>query len=199
MANPEHLSKLNEGTKHWDQWGKENPTTIPDLRRANLSKAYLRGANLNGANLSGADLRETDLSGADLSGADLSGAKLSYNTFANTNLTDAKGLESCIHEGPSSVGIDTFFKSNGEIPENFLRGCGVPEQFITYARSLVGQPIEFFLLHQLLQPRSGFRRASSCRPAGEEPALLACSAPEDLKIGDRFQDRIEESYPASTK
>jgi len=59
-------------------------------------------------------------------------------------LSGAKGLELCKHDGPSSIGIDTFYLSKGKIPESFLRGCGVPEVFITYARSLVGRPIEFY-------------------------------------------------------
>jgi len=40
-------------------------------------------------------------------------------------------------------------KSGGNIPEVFLRGCGVPETFITFHKSLVNSssvnsPIEFY-------------------------------------------------------
>ena len=41
-------------------------------------------------------------------------------------------------------GIDTIYKSKGNIPEAFLRGAGVPEDFIVYMRSLVGKAIEFY-------------------------------------------------------
>ena len=41
-------------------------------------------------------------------------------------------------------GIDTIYRSRGQIPESFLRGAGVPDSFITYAKSLVGKPIEFY-------------------------------------------------------
>src|SRR5262249_33429628 len=34
--------------------------------------------------------------------------------------------------------------SSGKIPEVFLRGCGVPENFITVIKSLVNNPIEFY-------------------------------------------------------
>jgi hypothetical protein len=39
-----------------------------------------------------------------------------------------------------------FFQSKGEIPEHFLRGCGVPDEFITYARSIAEaqNPIQFY-------------------------------------------------------
>lgn len=115
-----------------------------DLRGADLSGADFSGADLSGADLSGADFIGTELIEADLRGADLSGADLGATTFANVDLSETKGLERCKHNGPSSIGIDTLFKSQGKISDIFLRGCGVPEQFITYARSLVGNAIEFY-------------------------------------------------------
>lgn len=46
--------------------------------------------------------------------------------------------------GPTTIGIETIYRSGGNIPEVFLRGCGVPDDFITYARSLTTQPIQFY-------------------------------------------------------
>jgi hypothetical protein len=68
----------------------------------------------------------------------------------------------------------------------------VPEQFITYARSLVGQALEFY---------SSFISYSSHDEAFAErlhadlvaKTLRCWFAPEDLKIGDRFQEQIEQS------
>jgi len=59
-------------------------------------------------------------------------------------LSLVNGLESVTHHGPSSIGIDTFFQSKGKIPEVFLRGAGVPDSFIHYAASLVGEAFEFY-------------------------------------------------------
>src|SRR6266516_506790 len=56
-------------------------------------------------------------------------------------LTDA--LETIQHHGPSIIGLDTIYRSQGEIPEGFLRGAGISDLFITYMRSLVHQPIVF--------------------------------------------------------
>ena len=129
------------------------------LSGADLSGAYLReaslfDADLNGADLRGADLFQADLSGADLSGADLGGADLGgadlsecrvgYTVFADVDLSVSKGLDTVIHRFPSTIGIDTLFKSGGNIPDVFLRGCGVPDSFIEYARSLVGQAIQYY-------------------------------------------------------
>ena len=64
--------------------------------------------------------------------------------FGDNDLSTVKGLETVRHLGPSTVAIDTIYKSKGDIPEAFLRGAGVPEDFIVYMRSLVGKAIEFY-------------------------------------------------------
>ncbi len=163
-----------------------------DLRRTDLIRSNLSGADLRNADVSGTNLFGTNLSGAKLSGADVSGAALVYTIFANTDLSGTKGLELCRHEGPSSIGIDTFYRSKGNIPESFLRGCGVPEVFITYARSLVGQPFEFYscFISYSSQDQAFAERLHADMRAKD---LRCWYAPEDLKIGDRFQERIEES------
>ncbi len=140
-----------------------------DLHQANLIGANLRGAELDGAhllvaNLSGADLIGANLSQADLNGAnltranlwwanlnsaklgktDLGDALLGGTVFADVDLSTAKGLDTVHHLGPSTIGVDTLYRSQGKIPEVFLRGCGVPETFIEYMRSLVVSPIEFY-------------------------------------------------------
>ncbi|MEL4898197.1 pentapeptide repeat-containing protein [Crocosphaera sp. Alani8] len=51
MANKQHLNLLMQGVDTWNQWRKNNPEIIPDLRKANLSQLNLRGANLDYADL----------------------------------------------------------------------------------------------------------------------------------------------------
>jgi len=213
VANLEHVSKLKEGVWPWNRWRQENPAVVPDLSgvdlsgwgnlcNVNLTRADLCGATLGGIDLGGATLNWANLRAAKLIMVNLTGAALYevnlYDArimrvvFADTNLTGAKGLETCIHVGPSSVGIDTIFKSGGTIPESFLRGCGVPEQFITYARSLVGQPIEFY---SCFISHSSYDQAFVERLHSDLCArnLRCWYAPRDLKIGDRFQEQIEKS------
>ncbi len=120
-----------------------------DLSGADLSGAVLRGADLRGVDLSGADLREANLRranlyGAHLTGAVLSGASCDGTQFSDLDLSPAIGLDTIQHHGPSTVGIDTLYKSKGHIPEVFLRGCGVPEDFITFIPSLTCKPIDFY-------------------------------------------------------
>lgn len=125
-----------------------------DLREANLSEVDLSGADLSGAclreaclregNLSGADLGEANLSGADLREANLSGTSLSGTVLGGIDLREVSGLETIHHQSPSYICIDTIYRSEGQIPEAFLRGAGVPESFIEYLHSLVIKPIDYY-------------------------------------------------------
>src|SRR5437879_1853157 len=142
MANSEHVAVLERGVAEWNEWRVTNRVDIPDLSDAdlkgrflfdiNLSDADLRGANLTGANLLRGDLRGANLRYALLRGTALRGANLTGSVFGNTtlaysDLSEAKGLETVRHVGPSSIGLDTFFEANGLIPETFLRGAGLPD------------------------------------------------------------------------
>jgi hypothetical protein len=79
----------------------------------------------------------------DLSGANLSGADLLETIFVNTNLNDVQGLDACVHYGPSTIDHRTMAIS-GPLPLAFLRGCGLPDEFIDYLPSLLSQPIQFY-------------------------------------------------------
>ena len=138
------------------------------LFKANLSGANLFKANLSGANLREADLHATNLNWAHLSGTDFSEATLGWTVFADVNLSKAKGLETVLHNGPSTIGVDTIYRSQGKIPEVFLRGAGLPDEFIAYIGSFVGRPIEFYscFISYSTQDQE-FARATLQRPAGQ--------------------------------
>jgi TIR domain/Pentapeptide repeats (8 copies) len=176
--------------------------TLADLTEANLSGANLSNANLQWADLSwlvlsfadlsNADLRFAILDGADLRGANLREANLSrarvgWTTFGD--LSTVTGLESLIHRGPSIIGIDTLFKSNGKIPHSFLREVGVSEDFITFIPSLVGCAIEFYscFISYSHQDEEFSKRLHS-RMRRED--LRVWYAPEDIKGGRKLHEEI---------
>src|SRR5258708_16576728 len=187
------------------------------LTRANLSDSILIGADLVGADLRGADLSRSNLDGADLRYANLSHSNLAYarltgvnlgyvdldnanmtlaligsTIFGENDLSRVKGLETVKHERQSTIGIDTIYRSKGNIPEIFLRGCGVPDDFVTYMRSLVANPVEFYSC--FISYSSKDDAFSKELHANLQAQHVRCwFAPEDLKIGDPFQERIEES------
>jgi hypothetical protein len=277
MANPEHLAKLKEGVKAWNDFqvgraaeflgtlkvsyrgprsdwmdrsadlngadlkGMDLKTALlvhVDLRGANLARADIAGGNLqganlsganlteahilrgnlHGANLSGADFNEADLSEADMSGeADLSEANFRGAQLTDANLTDAellgstfdeaqiggtifgrndlscvKGLEDVRHIHPSIIGIDTILLSKGNIPEKFLRGCGVPDEFITFSKSLVTSPIQFyscFISYSTKDQEFAERLHADLQNKG----VRCWFAPHDIQSGKKLHEQIDEA------
>ncbi len=130
-----------------------------DLSQANVSRAVMKNAILVNTNLSGADLSGVDLSGANLKkanlvgtnltnvnleGADLTDAIIGATLFGNVNLSNTIGLESLVHLGPSTVGIDSIYKSQGTIPVVFLKNAGVPDHLIDYIELFVDRNEKYY-------------------------------------------------------
>jgi hypothetical protein len=61
MANEEHLARLKQGVKAWNQWQAADRDIGPDLTDADLTNANLYGANLIHANLAGACLPKASI------------------------------------------------------------------------------------------------------------------------------------------
>ena len=54
--------------------------------------------------------------------------------IASTNLIKVLGLENIKHQSPSAISLDTIQISKGELPEVFLRGCGLSDWEIESAK-----------------------------------------------------------------
>lgn len=126
-----------------------------NLSRANLDRANLTGADLTGATLNGAALTRANLSGVTfrdsdfyeavfnttpLDGADFSGSIMGYTVFQNCDLSAAVGLDGVRHDAPSTLGVDSLFRSGGGIPESFLTGVGAPANLAAFQQSLTAGP-----------------------------------------------------------
>ena len=116
------------------------------LVNANLSRVSLAGANLTDADLTGAsfagaslvranmtnakctdsDFFQTQFWSVDLTGADLTGSLFGYSFFQDCDMSGARGLDQVRHDAPSTIGLDSLFRSHGQIPEAFLLGAGLP-------------------------------------------------------------------------
>ncbi len=164
-------------------------------RQANLYEADLHRADLSGADLRGAILRkavlvEAHLTKANLSGADLSGAKLVYTIFAFVDLSTVKGLGACVHIGPSTLDTHTLMQSKN-LPEVFLRGCGVSDSLITHLPSHVeDSPIQiytFYISYSTQDDAFATRLYNDLQGKG----VRCWYAPEDMKGGDKIYDQID--------
>ncbi len=171
--------------------------SMANLSGANLSEAGLIMANLMKAKLVGANLSKAGLNGANLSGAYLSGADLDRADFFHTILGDidlsyVKNLDTVRHTGPSTIGIDTLYNSQGNIPEAFLRGCGVPDIYIEYAHSLTSKAIEFyscFISHSTADKAFADRLYADLQAKG----VRCWYAPHDMMGGKKIHDQIGEA------
>ncbi len=192
------------------------------LVKAILSSAILTGAKLIDANLIRADLGDADLSGTNLLGADLSRASLAranlsdaelvysvfgravladaqfnrarmgYAFFADVDLSTVKGLATVIHAAPSTIGFDTIYRSHGKIPDSFLRGAGVPENFIAYMKSLTGAAFDFyscFISHSTKDQDFAERLHADLQAKG----VRCWFAPHDIQGGRKVHEQIDEA------
>lgn len=188
-----------------------------DLRDAQFNAAYLSGANfcyanLSGANLSHANIHYTNFSWSNLASVNFTGAEIYWTTFSHTDLTQSnmsqttmgwnifvtsslktvKGLTTVQHEAPSSLDIYTLFLSHEGVPEIFLRGAGVPQNMLAYADALLSNPFQYyscFISHSSRNEDFAKRLYADLQNNGVRCWL----ALEDLKIGDHYHQRIDES------
>jgi uncharacterized protein YjbI with pentapeptide repeats len=221
VANEEHVKILKQGVEVWHAWRHANDVLRPDLSRANLHVARLNNFSLNEANLRGAHLRsadlcdaqllKTDLTSADLSGADLSRAELHHVILQHSNLrgadlTEAQlgsaifpdvdlanviGLDTCIHDGPSTIDHRTLQKS-GPLPLKFFRCVGLPDLFIDYLPSLLNQAIQHyscFISYSTLDHEFAKRLHADLQDKG----VRCWFAPHGLRIGAKTWDAIDEA------
>jgi hypothetical protein len=163
-----------------------------NLSKANLTRSQLIGTDLDKANLSGATLNLAIFDGVHLNGTNFGQAIISSTIFVSTDLSLAIGLETAHPDSPSSIGIDTIYLSQGNISEVFLIGAGVPDSFITYIRSLVGKPIEYyscFISHSSKDEAFARRLYADLQSHN----VRCWFAPEDLKIGAKIRYGIDEA------
>jgi uncharacterized protein YjbI with pentapeptide repeats len=163
-----------------------------DLTAARLTNSNFAGSNLKHACLVRADLRGVNLGGADLSEANLDCARLAYTSLCDLDLSEVRGLETVDHRGPSSIGVDTIFKSRGKIPAAFLRGAGVPGALVDYVAALAGaaEPIQFFSCF-ISHSHADHEFCARLHEALEQLGTRVWFAPEDMKGGKKIHEQIE--------
>jgi uncharacterized protein YjbI with pentapeptide repeats len=178
-----------------------------DFELADLSNACLRGANLTGANLidanlTGADLCSSNLCEASLNGtifflADLADTDLTRavlgTVFADCDLSTTKSLEAVEHFGPSSIGIDTIYKSEGKIPISFLRGAGVPENLLTYIPSLTAPGAIQFYSSFISYSTKDQEFADRLYADLQDKGVRCWFAPHDVQGGKKLHEQIDDA------
>jgi hypothetical protein len=163
-----------------------------DLSNADLHSSSLCDTNLSEASLLRANLCNTHFQGANVTNSDFSGSHIGETVFTDLNLSTAKGLDQLKHYGPSSIDLDTLYRSAGHLSQEFLRGCGVPDDFIAFMPSHFGiqKAIQFyscFISYSTKDEQFVKRLHSRLR----EEHLRVWFAPEDIKAGQKLNEQIE--------
>jgi TIR domain len=133
-------------------------------------------------------------------GANFSHAHMGSTTLTGLDLRVVKGLDTIPHSGPSSIGIDTVYRSGGNISEAFLHEAGIPEPFIVHMKSLAAamSPIEFyscFISYSSKDQEFAEQLHSDLRGKN----VRCWFAPEDLKIGDKLRPAFDEAIRVHDK
>ncbi|MGB2606434.1 MAG: toll/interleukin-1 receptor domain-containing protein [Candidatus Sulfotelmatobacter sp.] len=162
-----------------------------DLRQANLYLADLSEADLTRAGLSGAHLNWAHLNRANLRGANLTGAHVGETVFGDNDLSVVKGLETVEHDGPSTVGIDTIYRSQGNIPLAFLRGVGVPENFIESIPSLLAPGVIQFFSCFISYSTKDQEFADRLYADLQNKGVRCWFAPHDIRAGKKIHEQID--------
>jgi uncharacterized protein YjbI with pentapeptide repeats len=163
-----------------------------DLTDTDFTGAILTDAYLGDAVLAGAFLVGADLSGAYLKGVDLTNATIGRTIFGGNDLSTAKGLETVEHQGPTTIGVDTIFRSGGNIPDSFLCGCGIPSDFITYMKSLTGKTIEFYSCFISYSTKDQ-EFAEQLHADLQNKGVRCWFAPHDVQSGRKLHEQIDEA------
>jgi TIR domain/Pentapeptide repeats (8 copies) len=168
-----------------------NLTDVVLTGDANLREANLSRTNLSGANLTDAILIGTILCRTNLTDANLTAARLHRTVFAATVLTKVKGLDQCHHVGPSSIDLQTLERS-GPLPIAFLRGIGLPDNFIDYLPSLLNTAIQHyscFISYSSKDQTFAERLHADLQNEG----VRCWFAPHDMRIGAKIIDALDKA------
>jgi hypothetical protein len=179
----------------------DTPSPRHTAKISSLQSADLSESNLHGANLSRTDLRRArfhsailtavNLGGARLDGADITNAWVGETNFDDVDLSRAKGISELRHDGPSTVGVDTIYRSKGRIPDVFLRGCGVPDDMIAFIKSIAGA-VQFhscFISYSTKDQEFADRLYADLQAKG----VRCWFAPHDIRGGRKIHEQIDEA------
>jgi uncharacterized protein YjbI with pentapeptide repeats len=168
------------------------------LRDANLYGTTLRGANLREVDLDGACLYETNLNSANLDDVNFGHSKLKSTFILNVDLSKSKGLDKVRHDGPSTISLDTLFRSRGNIPASFFQGTGVPDSFIAFLESLSPDEFDYhscFISFSSLDQEFVQKLHLDLQQEGVRTWLV----PIDKKTGGPIQPRIDQEIQSNDK
>jgi uncharacterized protein YjbI with pentapeptide repeats len=171
-----------------------------DFSYAVLEEAVLTYSVFNRTDLKHASMRHADATLAsfidsDLVAADFSGARFGWTTFSSLSLPAAEGLERAEHRGPSMVALQVL-QEPLKLPESFLRGVGLSESAIKQTGQARGNKYHSCFISYSSADQG---LADVLYKDLQDHGVRCWLATEDLKIGEQFRTRIDESILSHDK
>jgi len=110
------------------------------------------------------------------------------SVLGNTDLSRAKGLESCLHLDPSIIDLRALQKS-GRLSKKLLRDCGLPDNFIEQLPTLLADPISYscFIGYSTNDQEFADRLHADLQDSG----VRSWFAPQDIKDGEKLHEQID--------
>lgn len=169
-----------------------------DLTHADLTHTDLSRANLSDAQLSETNLSYANLSRADLSHADLTRAIVGDTVFAQVDFRDVKGLAELQHDGPSSLALHTL-----QLPQDgsaffFLRGTGIPDEWIDICKSTLVLPIQYHSCFLSYSSEDGLL-ARRLHADLQAQGVRCWFAPHDMQPGQYMRKEIDQAIHVQEK
>lgn len=168
------------------------------LEEARMNGCHLEDTNLACANLRAAHFQRAELFLANLYRTNFDRTVFGDTIFANVDLSTAMGLESALHVLPSTIGIDTLYRSGCGISDLLLRRFGVPENLIAYRDSLVTKPIQFysvFISYSTIDQQFADRLYADLQASG----VRCWFASHDARFGKKLHEQIDEAIRVHEK
>jgi hypothetical protein len=137
------------------------------------------------------------LNHADLTNADFTGATLGFTVFADVDLSNVKGLNTCIHFRPSTLDFMSL-KISAALPLVFQRGVGLPDALINYLPSLLSQAIHHyscFISYSTENKDFADRLHADLQNKG----VRCWFAPHDMPVGGKILDEIDAAIRSRDK
>ncbi|HMR68529.1 MAG TPA: TIR domain-containing protein, partial [Anaerolineae bacterium] len=166
-------------------------------------------------NLRGVEFWRVNFTQSTLQNADFEGSAMIFSTFAGVDLRTVKGLNTVTHLGTTYIDTNTLTQFNGDIPESFLRGCGLSDLQIETAKlynpRLTSKETSTIIdrIQQLFpaQYHSCFISYSSKDKAFaqrlhadlQQNGVRCWFAPKDMRMGDRIRSTIDQSIRTHDK
>jgi uncharacterized protein YjbI with pentapeptide repeats len=173
-----------------------------NLDGARFDGSVLLAATFNYASLRHASFEDTYLGLANFRNVvfdhnSFAGATLVNTGFAGCNMSGARGLEACVHHGPSHLDIATLRQSK-RLTRSFLRQTGIPDTILEALPRLAAGASQFYSC--FLSHSSGDQQfCDRLYTRLVQETVTVWYAPEDMKGGDLIVSQVKKAVDVHDK